>query len=1319
MSGKFQRIKNNGYAPYLTLKLDQDAAVTSEIRAEDLGDLTNRFAAYVSEGSAGQAKWLGAQAADWGLDGTVLDGAILGLVLDHRDPSGVDLDFGRIARGEKLVLAQKKYEAETERWAKLGGTLGPKADLFDVAAERLKEGMAPSEVAALLEPLFGKAGAAEAQKFTVLSVTKATEKLEKLRKTRAATVDPKEVLRVEKQISAAEIFLISGAAAVTGLRAGQSRRRCVRPVKPKVDTTSTSAEVVAYDLTLSAPKSVSLLLAAAVAEGRTDILDGIIQEQQFAAASAFAVVEEELSALRRGKGGRDREALEVGLVGAAVPHFTSRPSNGGLTDPHLHTHTVISALAKSSSDGKWMTVDSRTWMQSTASVTAVYERELRSRLTARFGVKWRERTIVNDLGKTVSTWEVDLGSSAEAQDDLITEFSNRDTEIREEMQEQAVRGERPSHEKAHNATKNKKEGEGVLSEKLSDEWKDRLQEADLPAGALLEQALFSAEEETVKRQAERPTRARLTKIHERVAAMSAEERGKYMRTNTTIGEVRKLGEELANGRGHFTRADLLRAAYRNLDGGIPAFEIEAAADIFLDHEAELVSGATVGDPTGWAVEARWSCTNRVKLEKSAVSHLQKLVGKSWGGVKNSVQQEVLSGAAERGVTLNPDQEALFRAATSGSYSAVFGVAPPGAGKSTVAALVARAIAKSDKKTRFFSLAPASRAGTELGEDIKIELSKEDAKLEVSGSLERYFKLLDLGKLQVKKGDVIVLDEVSQCRLSDIDRLLKIAAKEGARVLMFGDDQQLQAVGEAGGLLNYVREQGGEHVIELSQIVRAKTGPRKTGLETWHTGLSTGDRQLAERGLQDLFELGQVKLNRGSVEACVLEAVDLFEQMKGEAATRALEWDEHYFADWDARSEGIREACAAAKKGRDPEEIRAAEAAKAKHERVRQDHVAGDISIVATTHAEAAMASDEIFRRQVERGEISDSVTAIGKRFNSKGEDLTGPTGEDLSKSVFAKGIGVRVTKNGSSRFDDAAFEARMAEAATAERVDRLLKQAARKREAASKMGNPDLARRLLKEAKDLEKRSAEAFSPDYRTGYGALARTLSEEGLSAAKPNLCRNGDIGEVQTVHEDGSVTVRFGSGLIRFGSEELEQARIVPAAGGARTVDSSQGATYDFNVFLAASGATNSASALVGMSRARYDSIAIFGGTQEDVDGGKAYWRSTKRDTEMKGELFATPEPTDDQAQWASTLPKLTLSSADTFTLDLAEGELRQRTWASAEAAQRDADEFFAEERFGADSAQAVAVREKQDETAAASTRARETATQQGAGLTLTRR
>lgn len=122
------------------------------------------------------------------------------------------------------------------------------------------------------------------------------------------------------------------------------------------------------DLTFSAPKSISSLWAAALAEGRADLAERIEQAQASALARTLEFAEKNLELARRGHGGTEREAAR--LVACAFNHTTTRE-----LDPDLHGHVIISNLAQRQ-DGSWGAIENRSLFEWKMALGAIYRAEL-------------------------------------------------------------------------------------------------------------------------------------------------------------------------------------------------------------------------------------------------------------------------------------------------------------------------------------------------------------------------------------------------------------------------------------------------------------------------------------------------------------------------------------------------------------------------------------------------------------------------------------------------------------------------------------------------------------------------------------------------------------------------------------------------------------------------------------------------------------------------------------------------------------------------------------------------------------------------------
>ena len=130
-----------------------------------------------------------------------------------------------------------------------------------------------------------------------------------------------------------------------------------------------------FDLTFSAPKSVSVLWSAAPERMR----QAIQEAQQAAVTEALRFIQETATFVRRGKGGLTQ--VPATLVVATFEHGTSRA-----LDPQLHTHSLVMNVTLGA-DGRFGSLDARQLYQIKMTAGAAYRAELSAQLERRLGLK--------------------------------------------------------------------------------------------------------------------------------------------------------------------------------------------------------------------------------------------------------------------------------------------------------------------------------------------------------------------------------------------------------------------------------------------------------------------------------------------------------------------------------------------------------------------------------------------------------------------------------------------------------------------------------------------------------------------------------------------------------------------------------------------------------------------------------------------------------------------------------------------------------------------------------------------------------------------
>jgi conjugative relaxase-like TrwC/TraI family protein len=199
--------------------------------------------------------------------------------------------------------------------------------------------------------------------------------------------------------------------AFVALMAGMDPTRPDRHLGRSYDDKS----VRGFDVTASAPKSVSVLFALGDQETRHQVLAAHDD-----AVGALAAWIERHAHTRYRIGGEVAVVDADGIVAAGFRQHTSRA-----LDPQLHTHLVIANRVKSP-DGRWLALDARLIKHDQQSLSAIYHACLRSELTRRLGVRWHDP-------------EHGIAEIRDVPEDVIVEFSARTADVRRRIDDKLDR----------------------------------------------------------------------------------------------------------------------------------------------------------------------------------------------------------------------------------------------------------------------------------------------------------------------------------------------------------------------------------------------------------------------------------------------------------------------------------------------------------------------------------------------------------------------------------------------------------------------------------------------------------------------------------------------------------------------------------------------------------------------------------------------------------------------------------------------------------------------------------------------------------------
>ncbi len=221
-------------------------------------------------------------------------------------------------------------------------------------------------------------------------------------------------------------------------------------------------KVAAYDLTFSAPKTLSILFAVT-----PDPVSGeLVGCHEEAVRAALGYLEDTAVAVRRGHAGEHVQRGE-GLIAAAYRHRMSRA-----LDPQLHTHVVAANLARGP-DGRFTALHGAELYRAAKTAGYLYQAHLRALVTERLGLEWGE----------VRNGAAEL---ADIERPIVEHFSQRRHEMCREAERGGIGlGSKSAAEHAALATRERKQY-GLQTHTWREEVRTRAAEQGLDAARIVD-----------------------------------------------------------------------------------------------------------------------------------------------------------------------------------------------------------------------------------------------------------------------------------------------------------------------------------------------------------------------------------------------------------------------------------------------------------------------------------------------------------------------------------------------------------------------------------------------------------------------------------------------------------------------------------------------------------------------------------------------------------------------------------------------------------------------------------------------------------------
>lgn len=528
-----------------------------------------------------------------------------------------------------------------------------------------------------------------------------------------------------------------------------------------------------YDATFSAPKSVSVLFAL----GDEDVREQVVDAHERAVGAVLSWIESHAHTRMRVHG----QVVAVDAEGIVVGMFRQHTSR--TLDPQLHTHAVIANRVEAPG-GRWLALDARTIKVDQRTLSALYHAGLRSELTRRLGVRWRQP-------------EHGIAEIRDMDPEVLVEFSQRTSEVKRRLHGKLSRFRTDLGRDPTDKERWRLEREAVLDSRpskphapthteLKDEWRNRSLKLGHDPDRMLE-TVIGRQRHFEGIDAE--TAERL--VDQAIASLS---------DSQSSWRPAELVRELAAAVPTTVTADP-----EQLTEFLELLAGQAASSRCVDISRGVPEGVAVRRdrrPINEAAVHRALTTQAIlDEEEQLLSWAERCLGgdASLARVASMVRADGLS----------PGQgEAV--AAVAGYRSLELIVGPAGAGKTTT---LATAVTHLQTQARpAFGVAPTAAAAEVLATETGMTTDTLDKLLTEHHHPTRPPQ----PEYQLPAGSTVVLDEAGSTATPKLAELARLADRHNWRIVLVGDPRQFSAVGRGGMFAHLVDSHG---AVELDQVHR--------------------------------------------------------------------------------------------------------------------------------------------------------------------------------------------------------------------------------------------------------------------------------------------------------------------------------------------------------------------------------------------------------------------------------------------------------------------------------------------------------------------
>jgi conjugative relaxase-like TrwC/TraI family protein len=578
--------------------------------------------------------------------------------------------------------------------------------------------------------------------------------------------------------------------------------------------------VAGFDLVFTPVKSLALLWAI---DPRAGVREAIRLAHEQAVTETLALLETHAAHTRTGADGV-AQVDTTGLVAVAFTHCDSRAG-----DPNLHTHVAVSNKVQGV-DGVWRALDARGLHAMAVAASEHYNTRIQTHVTDRLGLAFEARHVARGKQPVVEV--------AGIPQPVLEHFSRRRVQL-EARYDQLLADYRTTHgrdpdfttsrrlaEQANLDTRRGKRPPRSLAE-MRDTWRRDLTDTFGPTALhdLVTATTPAAPGGSGSTVPGADPRARMalvpgTSEHARLVDALAGQVVSVVessRSTWTVWNVRAQTERLLRDPDTHARHHLRTATARqlaDLGEAVTTRAVGPGLSLRIDPPALIGEPDSLRRADGTSVFVRHGAdryTSQTVLDAearllTAATHVPDQ--RSPAPTARQVTAALATFQAQKHVELDAGQVDVVTAFAADPRTVVVGLGPAGTGKTT-AMRALKHVLDTTGTGRLIPLATSAHAASVLAEELGVPAENVHKFLfdHTTGSRRA---------TPLRAGDVVLVDEAGMAGTPNLDRLLTLATRAGARVRLLGDDRQLAAV-ESGGALRLLATEAG--AVELDVVHR--------------------------------------------------------------------------------------------------------------------------------------------------------------------------------------------------------------------------------------------------------------------------------------------------------------------------------------------------------------------------------------------------------------------------------------------------------------------------------------------------------------------